>query len=149
MNINKNINTTIITDNNLKVLEFFADDKVISDPMSLKLVDSGFVVFNDVLRYLKDSDVQIFLNKLEKNNVHFVNITSKTEEILYSQRLIVFTEGKVQIEGPVISVLKEEGILKRLGFSLPFIYDLSLQLNYYGIIDSIYLDEKVLVDKLW
>ena len=55
----------------------------------------------------------------------------------------------MQVEGPVVSVLKEEKILKNLGFSLPFIYDLSLQLNYYGLIDSIYLDEKVLVDKLW
>lgn len=149
MNINRNVNTTIITDNNLKVLEYFKDEKVISDPMNLKLVDSDFVVLNDVLRYLKDSDVQTFLNKLEERNIHFVNITSKTEEALYSQRLIVYTDDKVQIEGPVISVLKEEGILKKLGFSLPFIYDLSLQLNYYGLISSIYLDEKVLVDRLW
>ncbi len=149
MNINRNINTTIITDNNLQVLEHFQGDKIISFPMNLKLIDSDFVVFNDVLRYLKESDLQKLLKKLENNNIHFVNITSRVEEALYSQRMIVYTENKVQIEGPVVSVLKEEGILKKLGFALPFIYDLSLQLNYYGLIDSIYLDEKVLVDKLW
>ncbi len=149
MNINKSINTTIITDNNVKVLEYFKGENIVSNPLNLKLVDSDFVVLNDVLRYLKDSDVQIFLKKLESKNIHFVNITSKIEEVLYAQRLIVYTDDKVQIEGPVISVLKEERILKKLGFGLPFIYDLSLQLNYYGLIDSIYLDEKVLVDKLW
>ena len=149
MNINKNINTTIITDNNLKVLEYFKNERIINEPMNLKLVDSGFVVLNDVLRYLKDSDVEKFLMKLEDKNIHFVNITSKIEEALFSQKLIVYTDDKVQIEGPVISVLREEGILKKLGFSLPFIYDLSLQLSYYGLINSIYLDEKALVDKLW
>lgn len=149
MNINKSINTTIITDNNVKVLEYFKGENIVSNPLNLKLVDSDFVVLNDVLRYLKDSDVQIFLKKLESKNIHFVNITSKIEEVLYAQRLIVYTDDKVQIEGPVISVLKEERILKKLGFGLPFIYDLSLQLNYYSLIDSIYLDEKVLVDKLW
>ena len=149
MNINRNINTTIITDNNVKVLEYFKGENIVTNPLNLKLVDSDFVVLNDVLRYLKDSDVQIFLNRLESKNIHFVNITSKIEEALYAQRLIVYTDDKVQIEGPVISVLKEERILKKLGFSLPFIYDLSLQLNYYGLIDSIYLEEKALVDKLW
>ncbi len=149
MNINKGVNTTIITDNNVKVLEYFKGENIVTNPLNLKLVDSDFVVLNDVLRYLKDSDVQIFLKKLEDKNIHFVNITSKIEEALYAQRLIVYTDDKVQIEGPVISVLKEERILKKLGFSLPFIYDLSLQLNYYGLIDSIYLDEKALVDKLW
>ena len=140
MNINKNINTTIITDNNLEVLKYFKGEVIVTNPLNLKLVNSSFVVLNDVLRFLK---------KLEDNNIHFVNITSKIEEVLYSQKLIVYTDNKVQIEGPVVSVLKEEKILKNLGFSLPFIYDLSLQLNYYGLIDSIYLDEKVLVDKLW
>ncbi len=149
MNINKSINTTIITDNNVKVLDYFKGENIVTNPLNLKLVDSDFVVLNDVLRYLKDSDVQIFLKKLEDKNIHFVNITSKIEEALYAQRLIVYTDDKVQIEGPVISVLKEERILKKLGFGLPFIYDLSLQLNYYGLIDSIYLDEKALVDKLW
>lgn len=149
MNINKNINTTIITDNNLEVLQYFKGEVIVTNPLNLKLVNSSFVVLNDVLRYLKEKDVHLFLKKLEDNNIHFVNITSKIEEVLYSQKLIVYTDNKVQIEGPVVSVLKEEKILKNLGFSLPFIYDLSLQLNYYGLIDSIYLDEKVLVDKLW
>ena len=149
MNINKNINTTIITDNNLEVLKYFKGEVIVTNPLNLKLVNSSFVVLNDVLRYLKEKDVHLFLKKLEDNNIHFVNITSKIEEVLYSQKLIVYTDNKVQVEGPVVSVLKEEKILKNLGFSLPFIYDLSLQLNYYGLIDSIYLDEKVLVDKLW
>lgn len=149
MNINRSVNTTILTDNNLKVLEYFKNENIISNPLNLKLIDSDFVVLNNVLRYLKESDIQIFLKKLEERNTHFINITSKVEEALHSQILMVYTDDKVQIEGPVVSVLKEEKILKKLGFSLPFIYDLSLQLNYYGIIDSIYLDEKVLVDKLW
>ena len=57
MNINRNINTTIITDNNVKVLEYFKGENIVTNPLNLKLVDSDFVVLNDVLRYLKDSDI--------------------------------------------------------------------------------------------
>jgi hypothetical protein len=53
------------------------------------------------------------------------------------------------LEGSTLSVLKEEKLLKRLGYKLPFVVDLSLQLNAYNLIDSIFLDEEVLVNKLW
>ena len=53
------------------------------------------------------------------------------------------------MEGEVLSCLKEEKLLKRLGYKLPFIYDLSLQLNYYEVINKIYLDNKSLEEAVW
>lgn len=149
MVINHNVNTTIITNNNLDVLKEFAGEVIINDIEDIKHTNASFVVFNDVLRMLKEADLERLIKLLEKKGMHFANITSNMEEALYSQILIVYVDGKIEVEGPVISVLKEEKLLKRLGFSLPFIYDLSLQLNYYGLIDSIYLDERTLADKLW
>lgn len=149
MVINHNINTTILTDNNLEILSLLNGEDIISNLDDLKKIKSSFVVFNDVLRDLKEKDFLKLMNLLERNNIHFINITSNIEEALYAQKLMVYVGGKVEIEGATVSVLKEEKILKRLGFSLPFVVDLSLQLNYYNLIDAVFLDERLLVDKLW
>lgn len=149
MNINRNINTTILTDNNESVLKLFPDVKVINTSEDLRRISESFVIFNDVLRTLKQAELERFLEQLDGLDIHFINITSNTEEALYAESLIVYYKEKVIVEGSTISVLKEERILKKLGFKLPFVYDFSLQLNYYGVIDSIFLDENVLVNKLW
>lgn len=149
MKIDKNINMAIITDNNLSVLKQFANETIISDINDIKANESKYVVFNDSIRYLKKKDQLKLFERLNKSGVHFAIITSNIEEVIYVPYLVVYTDDKVQIEGPLISVLKEEKILKRLGFGLPFVFDVSLQLNYYGLLDTTYLDAKGLVDKLW
>lgn len=149
MKINRNINTTIITDNNTHVIQLLLGEVIISNLDELKTVNTKFIVFNDVLRHLSSSEKERFFNNMEELNIHFINITSDLEESLFAHELIVFNKGNIVLQGSTISVLKEEKILKRLGFKLPFVVDLSLQLNSYEIIDSIFLDEGLLVNKLW
>jgi len=149
MKINHSINTTIVTDDNSWVLDQLHLEVIISNLSQLKSVNTKFIVFNDAIRSLSQSEKERFFNNMEERGIHFVNITSNLEESLYAHELIVVNKGQVVLEGSTISVLKEERILKRLGYKLPFIVDLSLQLNSYEIIDSIFLDEELLVNKLW
>ncbi|MBQ6840802.1 MAG: hypothetical protein IJO63_01645 [Bacilli bacterium] len=149
MKINRNINTTIITDDNKGVIRELTGEVIISNLEELKTINTNFIVFNDALRELSQREKETFFNNMEERNVNFVNITSNLEEALYAHELIIIKDGKIILQGSTISVLKEEKILKRLGYKLPFIVDLSLQLNAYGIIDSIFLDEELLVNKLW
>lgn len=149
MKINKNINTTIITDDNKGVLEELSGYIIISNLDQLKTVKGNFIVFDDALRSLKRKEKETLFNNMEEKNIHFINITSCMEECLFAHEIIVVEKGRVVLEGSTLSVLKEERILKRLGYQLPFIVDLSLQLNTYGIIDSIFLDEEILVNRLW
>ena len=53
------------------------------------------------------------------------------------------------MEGDILSCLKEEKLIKRLGFKLPFMFDLSLQLNYYEVLDNVYLDKDKMIEKIW
>ena len=149
MKINRNLNITIFTNDNLEVLKEFANDLVVSNLDDLRNIDTDFVVFNDVIRYLKQKDKEKLFSRLEYININFVNITSDIEEALYAHKLMIIIDGKIIIEGCTISVLKEEKILKKYGIKLPFIVDLSLQLNTYNLINSMFLDEEVLVNKLW
>lgn len=124
-------------------------DDLYSTIISYLIRPSKLIVLDDVLTYLSNEQKELIIKYLRKNKISLVNITTDVEETLFGTRIIVLDNGEIVMEGSVLSVLNEEKILRRLGFSLPFIFDLSKQLNYYGLLDEIILDREKLVDKLW
>jgi putative ABC transport system ATP-binding protein len=108
-----------------------------------------YLVLDDVLCRLNNDQKQKIFVYAKKNKISIINFTTRTDEALYSDYLILLYNHKVAMEGETIACLKEEQILKRLGFNLPFMIDLSIQLNYYEIIDDIYLDQDEMVSKIW
>ncbi len=127
----------------------------IEDQLYLKIIviinnnDDKDYIFDDVLSYLSEDRKKIIFKTIFDKNLKYYNFTSDIEEVIYSNYLIVLSKDGVAIEGSVKSVLAEEKLLKRLGFSLPIIYDLSLQLKSYGLIDKPYVDMRKLVNDLW
>lgn len=127
----------------------------IEDQIYLKIIviinnnDEKDYIFDDVLSYLSEDRKKIIFKTIFDKNLKYYNFTSDIEEVIYSNYLIVLSKDGVAIEGSVKSVLAEEKLLKRLGFSLPIIYDLSLQLKSYGLIDKPYVDMRKLVNDLW
>lgn len=109
----------------------------------------SIIIFDDALSYLNENQKRKVISYLVKNDMIYVNITSNIEDVIFNNYLIVLTNSGVAIEGGTISVLSEEKILKRLGFNLPFVFDLSLQLKSYGVIDKTYLSIDGLVNDLW
>lgn len=107
------------------------------------------VIFNEILYGLKlDEKMEIF-KLLKKQNISYINVTSNVEDALYSDYVIVYDQNKKVLEGNKNEVLKEEKTLKRLGYGLPFVVDLSIQLNYYDIFNKVYYDLDELVRALW
>lgn len=107
------------------------------------------VIFNETLYGLKlDEKMEIF-KLLKKQNISYINVTSNVEDALYSDYVIVYDQNKKVLEGNKNEVLKEEKTLKRLGYGLPFVVDLSIQLNYYDIFNKVYYDLDELVRALW
>lgn len=107
------------------------------------------VIFNETLYGLKlDEKMEIF-KLLKKQNISYINVTSNVEDALYSDYIFVYDGNKLVLEGNRNEVLKKEKTLKRLGYGLPFVVDLSIQLNYYDIFNKVYYDLDELVGALW
>ncbi len=107
------------------------------------------VIFNETLYGLKlDEKMEIF-KLLKKQNISYINVTSNVEDAIYSDYIFVYDGNKLVLEGNRNEVLKEEKTLKRLGYGLPFVVDLSIQLNYYDIFNKVYYDLDELVRALW
>ena len=71
------------------------------------------------------------------------------EDTIYTDYLLVLYDGINAIDGKSLDVLKNEKVLKRLGFDLPFYVDLSIQLELYGLINKMYLNKEAMVKNVW
>ena len=89
-----------------------------------------------VLPKISKSIAEGIKNKIKLNDKKYLNIIACENAINATE--ILKNE-----------VLKEEKKLKKVGFGLPFVVDLSIQLNYYDIFKKVYFDMNELVNDLW
>ena len=156
MNINESKNYCILSNSiNKLLLDKFKDYPIIgkmnfNDLLSkLEFFSSKRIVFNETFYYLNNSEKKEILDLLNKQNIKYIIIIFYVYDTLLADYLIVFDKENIVVEGSSKEVLKEEKLLKRLGFGLPFVVDLSLSLEFYDILDKVYYDTSSLVGELW
>lgn len=113
------------------------------------LSNKKYIVIDDILCNLRKKYIENIYKYAKKNKISIINVASTLDNVLFSDYVIFLYKSKIAMEGNVIDTLKEEKLIKRLGFRLPFMYDLSLQLNYYEVLDDIIIDREKMVDKIW
>lgn len=143
------------------IFELFHEEKLIHkkdltkiDELKLKILASlntnkTVFVFFDILTYLDKDFKERLIRYLILNKKRIINYTTDVEETLLLDYLVVLHENKIIMEGQKELILQEEKILKKLGFNLPFIVELSNGLKYYGVIDKGYFNNEELVNVLW
>lgn len=157
MEFSEGVNYTILVNNaNKAFFENFESYKVLDTmdgfdaiKMQVEVFLSKRIVFNEIWYYLSKEEKSELLEILNRRNVSFVNITSNVEDVIYSDYVIVYDDDKKILEGNKEMVLRNEKLLKRLGYGIPFVVDLSIQLNYYDIFDTVYYDMDKLTEALW
>lgn len=139
-----------------RLLERFSEYNIVDESLSYSDLKEKLenylqktIVFNDNLRNFTRTQRRKLKELMNMRSINFINITSDVEQTLLGDYVYVYDKDILVMEGSTESVLKQEKILKRLGFGLPFVVDLSLQLNYYKILSDIYYDMESLVDGLW
>ena len=108
-----------------------------------------FLFLDDVLYVFSKSEKRALFEFFHRCNITIIYVTSNMEDALFFPYLLIMGRHGILIEGNTIQVLKEEKILKRLGFSLPFLIDLSLQLSCYDLLQDVYSDERELTNQIW
>lgn len=113
------------------------------------LNSNGYVSFDNVLAYLSFKEKENLLNYLKKEKIKYIIVSNDLNDLFNTDITYVLNEGTIIAIGASQKMLLEEKFLKRLGFTLPFMIDLSLKLKDYNLIKEIYLDKELLVNKLW
>ena len=124
-------------------------EKTLIRILSYAVMFPSYLAIDDMLSNLDNRTKLLLLNYLNSKNILLINVTSDLEDVIYTDYVLCLYNGINAIDGKSLDVLKEEKILKRFGFSLPFIVDLSIQLKLYGLIDKMYLNKEAMVKNLW
>ena len=113
------------------------------------LFSKEYVSFDNILVYLDKKEKEYIIKYLKDNSIKFIIVSNDLSDLFYTAETYILNDGEIIAHGASNKILLEEKLLKRLGFILPFMVDLSLQLKDYNLIKDIYLDKEMLVDKLW
>lgn len=125
------------------------EEKMLVKILSLLIVKPQIIVIDNLLCYLSNTYLELLIKYLKKNNIVLINMTNNSEELLFSQGVVVLNNLKAVMCADTESVLKGNSILPYMGIKLPFIVDLSQNLILYNVVDKVYFDNRKLVDKLW
>lgn len=124
-------------------------DEILINVLTSLTSTKNIIVFYDVLTYI-DSEIKALIIKMLKDaGKRIINYTSEIEETLLLDYIVLVHKNEVVMEGNKKVVLLEEKIIKKLGFNMPCVVELSSGLKYYGVLDKIFYDKKLLVDVLW
>lgn len=116
------------------------------DEPDLIILDEAF----SNIDYVSKLKILKYLKKINnENGVTILNFTSDIDDSLYGSDIVVIDKGRVILQGDNDSVYKQEKILKKVGFNLPFMVDLSKKLSYYDLIDGFIYDMDEMIDVLW
>ena len=117
---------------------------LVSNP-SLLILDEALSMIDDMSRL----NILMNLKKINKDfGTTIINITHDIEESVYGDDIIILDHGVV-IHDSKENVYKQEKLLKKYSFDLPFMVNLSNKLSYYGLVDDVIFDMDEMVDLLW
>lgn len=142
--------TIISTNLNRNILDNYSDYKIIDSSFSYEeLLKYKKVIFFNVLSNLSIEELKRLYSYLNNNNILYINVTNNMEEVIFTKNLIIYDSEKILAEGSTLELLSNEKLMKRLGFNLPFIIELSIYLKDYNLTNKIYLDKESLVGDIW
>ena len=121
--------------------------------MFIKKILSNYevILIDNIDNYCDETIMNKIINliNLNKNNKLFIMTIKNINYSLESDKLIVINKKGIVLEGNPKDVLNKDNILNKNGIELPFMYDLSIKLRDYNLIDEIILDTDRMIDELW
>lgn len=137
-----------ILEKNIKTMN--KQEKIFTKIIFNLIKNPDIIALDDLFKYLDTKSKISILNFVNDNNITLINVVTDVNDCMLTDYMyILMKNGKIAIEGKPISVFKEEKLVRRLGFNLPFMLDLSIQLKCYDLIDNIYFSKEEMVNEIW
>lgn len=127
-----------------KTIVYFISE-IIHNPKII-LLDNAFIKLDN---NEQNSLFKIIRKYLLNNNILLINTSNRADDLLFSDKIIIINEGKIEQIDETKQVLENEKLFTKLGLELPFLVDLSIKLKYYELLDKTYYNAKEMVNKIW
>lgn len=133
----------------LPIGELNRGDKAFVKILSLLIINPSILGIDDMLTYIKIASKLKIVKYAKANNVCILNVTSNSEELLLGSKIVILDNYRAIVNDDTLSVLSSDKILSKIGMNMPFIAELSSNLNYYDLLKEKYFDINSLVGELW
>lgn len=136
----------------LKPSELSGGEKILVAIATALMTDSEIIILDEALEMLDNVEknrVIKLLKKRLKQGATIINITQDIEDSLLGDDILLMDDGNVVLYDTKEAFYNNDEEIKKYGLSLPFIVDLSLKLQYYGLVQKIYFDMEELVNAIW
>jgi energy-coupling factor transporter ATP-binding protein EcfA2 len=117
--------------------------------LSLLIIRPCILGIDDMLTYLTLDQKLKIIKYAKANSISILNVTTNPEELLLGSDIIILDKGRVVAYDTSEKILGNEKELSKVGMHLPFIVEMSTNLNYYDLLKKKYFDMKTLVGELW
>lgn len=101
----------------------------------------------DELDEIQRGKILNYLKGLNKSTKLFVS--SKEEDIILSDYLIILKKGKISVTGKTLDIVRDEKNFTKNNVEMPFLVDLSHKLKSYSVIEDVIFDEEEMVNEIW
>jgi energy-coupling factor transport system ATP-binding protein len=138
---------------NKKTDELSGGEKELVSLASVLVMEPEILILDEALSMesgINKTKTYKLLTKLQKEkDLTVINITHDVEDMLLGDEVIILGDNKIITSGKSKEVSEDVKSLKEAGYEPPFIVDLSLKLQYYGLVDKVYYNMNKLVNDLW
>lgn len=117
------------------------------------IYNPNIILLDNALNKLDNNEQNKIFKLLRKyvvnNNLILINASNRADDLLFSDKIIIMNDGKIEIFDDTTKVLENEKLFTKLGLELPFLVELSIKLKYYELLDKTYYNAKEMVNQLW
>lgn len=138
-----------ILNTNVEELSNIQKKKVL---LALSLIHNPkLLIIDDCLDEFNPSYKERVINYLKKisSECTILFLTSRSDNIMCADKIIVVNDGETKFEGDLSQIIKDEKLLINNGIALPQVVDLSNKLKSYELINEPVFDIDKMVNEIW
>lgn len=132
-----------------RIDSLYLEDKILVKILSYLIINPKIIAIDDLFSYLDPKKLEILFDYIRDKNISMIYVTTNPEHLLLADDIVLMNNYKAIICSDRRQFFSGNSVLPYMGLGLPFIIELSHNLELYGITDKVYEDIERLVDNIW
>ena len=132
-----------------RIDSLYLEDKILVKILSYLIIDPKIIAIDDLFSYLDPKKLEILFNYVRDHNMSMIYVTTNPEHLLLADDIVLMNNYKAIICSDRRQFFSGNSVLPYMGLGLPFIIEMSHNLELYGLVDKTYESIEKVVDHIW
>ena len=132
-----------------RIDSLYLENKILVKILSYLIIDPKIIAIDDLFSYLDPKKLEMLFEYVREKNISMIYVTTNPEHLLLADDIVLMNNYKAIICSDRRQFFNGNSVLPYMGLGLPFIIELSHNLELYGLVDKTYEDIERVVDDIW